>query len=147
MFVRELLNDAQKRLITIQTESLLTDAARALSNPHMELVIVCDAHGKAVGVVTKADVVRRISYCEGAACRATVGAAMTREIVLCRPDDSLNDVWIKMKQHGLRHIPIVDAQSHPVGILNARDALNALLTNAAHETELLRDYVTTVGYR
>jgi CBS domain-containing protein len=51
-----------------------------------------------------------------------------------------------MKQHGLRHISVVDAQSHPTGILNARDALNELLTNATHETGLLRDYVMSVGY-
>ncbi len=51
-----------------------------------------------------------------------------------------------MKQHGLRHIPIFDAKSHPVGIVNARDALSALLSKAAQETQLLRDYVMSIGY-
>jgi len=51
-----------------------------------------------------------------------------------------------MKQHGLRHIPIVDDRSQPLGIINARDALQALLVNATNEVELLRDYVMSVGY-
>ncbi len=147
MFVKELLNEARKRLVTIETGALLIDVARALSKPHIELVVVCDTEGKAVGVVTKADIVRRISQCEGATCRTPVAAAMRSELVFCRPDDPLRAVWDKMKQHGFRHIPIIDAQAHPLGILNARDTLHSLLTDAAHETELLRDYVMSVGYQ
>jgi CBS domain-containing protein len=146
MFVNQLLSDARKRLITIETEALLVDAARALSGQHAELVVVCDSNGKAVGVITKADVVRRITNCQGAACRATAVAAMTQHLVSCRPNDSLDAVWNKMKQHGLRHIPIIDDQARPLGIINARDALQALLVNAASEVELLRDYMMNVGY-
>ena len=147
MLANELLGEARKRLITIRTEALLTDAAKALSGQNVELVVVCDADGRAVGVLTKADVVRRITQCQGAACRAAAAAAMTRDIVSCRPDDHVSDIWSKMKQHGLRHIPIVDEQSRPLGIINARDVLQALLTNVANEAELLRDYVLSVGYR
>jgi len=146
MLVNQMLTEARKRLKTIGTEALLTDAARALSTPPVELVVVCDSDGKAVGVITKADVVRRITHCEGAACRATAAAAMTQKVVSCRPDDCLADVWSRMKKHGLRHIPIVDAQARPIGIINARDALHALLTSMTHEAELLRDYVMSVGY-
>jgi CBS domain-containing protein len=146
MFVKQLLNEARKRLITIEIETLMVDAARALSKPHIDLVVVSDSDGKAVGVLTRADIVRCMSHCEGAACRAIAAAVMTRELVSCHPDDSLSDAWSKMKQLGLRHIPVIDAQSYPLGILNARDTLNALLTEATNETELLRDYVMNVGY-
>ena len=146
MLVDQLLTEARKRLRTIGTEALLTDAAKALSAQHAELVVVCDSDGKVVGVITKADVVRRITHCQGAACRATAAAAMTQEVVSCRPDDHLTDVWSRMKQHSLRHIPVVDADSRPIGVINARDALHALLTNTAHEVELLRDFVMSVGY-
>jgi predicted transcriptional regulator len=146
MFVKQLLNEARKRLITIEINALLIDAATALSKPHIRLVVVCDAECKAVGVLTKADIVRRISHCEGATCRAAAAAAMTSELICCCPDDPLGEVWNKMKRHGLGNIPIIDTQSCPLGILNARDTLNALLTGATHETELLRDYVMSVGY-
>ena len=71
---------------------------------------------------------------------------MTQDVISCRPDDHVSDIWSKMKQHGLRHIPIVDDQSRPLGIINARDVLQALLINAANEAELLRDYLLSVGY-
>lgn len=146
MLVNQIMAEARKRLKTIGTEALLTEAARALSTKHVELVVVCNSDGKVAGVITKADVVRRITHCQGAACRATAAATMTQEVVSCSPDDRLTDVWSRMKQHGLRHIPVVDAHSRPIGIINARDALHTLLTNTTHETELLRDYVMSVGY-
>ncbi len=147
MLVHQLLSEARKRLTTIGTHALLTEAARALSGSQSELVVVCDSDGKAVGVITKADVVRRITHCQGAACQATAAATMTQQVVFSRPDDHVSAVWSKMKQHRLRHIPIIDDQSRPVGIINARDALQALLANAANEAELLRDYMFSMGYR
>jgi CBS domain-containing protein len=146
MHVNQILNEARKRLKTIGSDALLTDAANALSILHVELVVVCDANGKAVGVLTKADVVRRIGHCQGAACRVSAAAAMTREMVSCHPEDHLSEVWSKMKQHGLRHIPVVDEQLRPIGIINARDTLQALLTNTTQETELLKEYLMSVGY-
>lgn len=86
MLVSQLLSEARKRLITIGAEALLIDAARSLSDVHSELVIVCNSHGKAIGAITKADVVRRITHCEGAACRMMAAAAMTWELISCRPD-------------------------------------------------------------
>lgn len=147
MIVKELLDEAPNRLVTIGADALLIEAANALANLHAELVIVCDSSGKAIGVITRTDVVSRISHCEGAACRMSAAAAMTRELVSCRPDDPISEVWDKMKQRRLRRIPILDDRSHPVGVINARDALQVLLMSAANETELLREYVMSVGYR
>lgn len=105
MIVKELLDEARERLVTIAADALLVEAASALANMRAELVIVCNSSGRAIGVITRSDVVSRISHCEGSACRMTA-AAMTRELVFCRPDDPVSAVWDKMKQRRLRHIPI-----------------------------------------
>ena len=51
-----------------------------------------------------------------------------------------------MKERGLKNVPITDQDSRPVGVLNARDALQALLEEVENEELLLRDYVMCVGY-
>jgi CBS domain-containing protein len=72
---------------------------------------------------------------------------MTRDVVACRPGDLLDDVWSVMKDGGLRHIPIIDDRSKPLGVLYARDALDSLLTEVKDAQQLLRDYVACAGYR
>jgi hypothetical protein len=47
---------------------------------------------------------------------------------------------------GLKNIPVTDHDSRPVGVVNARDALQVLLKKVENEESLLRDYVMCVGY-
>ena len=72
---------------------------------------------------------------------------MNRNVVQCRRGDLLHDVWTKMKERGLKNIPIMDHEVRPIGLLNARDALQALLQESENEESLLRDYVMGVGYQ
>ncbi|MEB6575510.1 CBS domain-containing protein, partial [Escherichia coli] len=66
--------------------------------------------------------------------------------VYCRPTDLLSDIWSVMKERHLKNIPILDPASRPIGVLNARDALEALLEELEYQEVLLRDYVMCVGY-
>ena len=71
---------------------------------------------------------------------------MTREVVRCSPRDRLQDVWAKMQERALKNIPVTDEAGCPVGVLNVRDALQALLQEVQDEESLLREYVMGVGY-
>ena len=72
---------------------------------------------------------------------------MTRDVACCQPKDWLRDVWNTMKERQLKNVPITDDSARPIGILNARDALQALMQEVEQEESLLRDYVMCVGYR
>jgi CBS domain-containing protein len=51
-----------------------------------------------------------------------------------------------MKTRIIQCLPVIDADIKAVGILYARDALEALLTETQDQESLLRDYVMCVGY-
>ncbi len=51
-----------------------------------------------------------------------------------------------MKERGLKNIPVVGQDSRPIGVLNARDALEVLLQEVEYEELMLREYVMCVGY-
>lgn len=145
--VERILPAVRERLVTIKTDALLIDAARLLNGPQVNLVVVCDESGRMAGVVTKTDIVGRISYCTGCSCTMAASDVMTREVVFCRPGDWLHEVWSIIKQRSLKNLPVVDQDRMPVGVLNARDAVRVLLEETEHEESLLRDYVMGVGYR
>ena len=52
-----------------------------------------------------------------------------------------------MKERGLFHVPVVDDNLAPLGVINARDVLLVLLEGSEYEEALLRDYVMGIGYR
>jgi CBS domain-containing protein len=147
ILVEKIVPVARERLATVRDDALLMDAARFLDGGHINLVVVCDKNDAMVGIITRTDVVRQMSLCQGCGCIAPVATVMTKDVIFCRPGDSLHDVWSMMKERKLLHVPIVGEDFRPLGVINARDALLVLLEGAEHEEALLRDYVMGIGYR
>jgi CBS domain-containing protein len=81
-----------------------------------------------VGIITKTDVVRQIAHCQGVSCTMSATAVMTRDVTYCHPSDVLQDVLSIMKERGFVHIPIIDQDSRPAGVLNvaARSELDLI---------------------
>jgi CBS domain-containing protein len=138
---------ARSRLVTISADALLLDAAQLLSDTHISLVVVCNHDGAMVGVITKTNIVQEIGRCGESACTTPVADVMTRDVTYCRPTDDLHGVLSMMAKRGLVHIPVVDEHSKPSGVVNARDALGALMVEHKDEASLLRDYIMGIGYR
>lgn len=146
MLIDRVLPAAAKRLVTVGYDAPLLEAARLLSGSS-DLVVVCTSDGLLKGVVTKTDVVRQIGRCQGSSCHLAISSVMTQDPTICRPTDWLHDIWSLMKERRLKNVPITDAGAMPIGVLNARDALEALMLEVEQEETLLRDYVMCVGYR
>lgn len=146
MTVNSITAQAQSRLVTAGLEARLLDVAKQLADQRINIVVVCDADGSMAGVISKTDVVRRIGHCEGSACTTLATDLMTGTVRHCRPHQALGEVLTMMHTHGLVQIPVVDEAFKPVGVVDARDALRALLASEQYEESLLRDYVMGVGY-
>jgi CBS domain-containing protein len=146
MFVDRLLPIALEKLVTIIDSAPLIEAAKLLRDSDTDILAVCTSSGVLAGVITKTDVVGQISRCQGQSCATPASSVMTRDVVVCKLSELLSHAWSIMRMRKLKNIPIVDAESHPIGMLNARDALQLLLEEAQDEELLLRDYVMCVGY-
>jgi CBS domain-containing protein len=146
MIVRNILPRALERLAVIEAQAPVRKAAELMSKPHTDLVVVC-AYGDMVGVLTKTDIVGQIGRCKGAGCTARVDSIMTRDVTYCRTHEILLDVWSMMRERGLQRVPILDEARRPLGIIYAREALQALLSESEDNEELLHDYISGVGYR
>ena len=120
MLVGKLMPAARARLVMIADDAPLIKAAKLL-RAGTDLVVVCGPEGLLAGVITKTDVVDQISHCLGASCTTKASLVMTRDVVACQPDDWLNDVWAKMKEHELKNVPVTDRDCRPGELLGALD--------------------------
>jgi len=146
MQVKEVLPRACERLAVIDAAASIRDAAHLMTEPHTNLVVVCRA-GAAIGVITKKDIVDEISSSEAFDLSAPVETVMTREVTHCLSSDPLADVWKTMKTRDIQSIPVLDENRVPVGIVYARDALQCLLQEVETDDQLVRDFISGVGYR
>lgn len=147
MLVERILHIAKERLVSVPEDAPLLAAAKLLSGGHNNIVLVCSESGVVSGVLTKTDIVRQMTVCPGDGSMESAASVMTRDITACRPEDWLVDAWSVMKRTGLLQLPVLGPRGEALGVLYARDALQALLGEIEDEEQLLRDYVMSVGYR
>ena len=137
----------RSRLIQVGEDALLVDVAALLSSAQISVLVVCDGAGAPLGIITETVLVRRLGLGEAAFFTTRAGEVMTREITACAPEDSLSEVLAMMHTRGLIHVLVVDGSNKPLGVVNARDGLRALLAAGNHEEALLRNYVMGIGYQ
>jgi CBS domain-containing protein len=138
---------ARARLLTVGPDALLAEVAALLSGAQISVVVVCDAAGAAIGVITETILVRRLGLGQADFFMTRAGDVMTPEFTACAPDDLLSDVLAMMHTRGLIHVVLLGADKRPLGVLNARDGLRVLLAAGNHEEALLRNYVMGIGYQ
>lgn len=138
---------ACSRMTTIARDALLMDVATLLTQTEISLVVVCNPDRTMAGVITKSDIVRQMGRCAGGACQTAAADVMTRQVTFCRAGDRLADVLLTMQTQGLIHLPVIDGDGQPVGVVTARDALRLLMMEGQYEEALLRNYVMGIGYQ
>jgi CBS domain-containing protein len=145
--VGDLAAVARSRLLTVAPDAVLVEVAALLSSPQISVVVVCDAAGAASGVITESVLVRRLGLGQADFFATRAADVMTCEFSACAPTDVLSEVLATMHERDLVHVLMVDEGGRPLGVVNARDGLRALLAAGNHEEALLRRYVMGIGYQ
>lgn len=142
----ERLNSAiTSRLIVIDVGASLQTAAAGLSNPGIGLVVVSDGDGKAMGVLSKSDLIRHIIAADPK--DASVSALMSTDIISCAPEDEVHTAWEMMVTRRLQNMPVLADDRKPLGILDIRDVMKVLFEQEERQEHMLADYIAGIGYR
>ena len=100
---------ARSRLVTVGMTTLLAEVAALLAASQISLVVVCDATGSVVGVITESILVRQLGFGNADVFTTQADEVMNRDFTACAPSDSLSDVLAAMHTRGLVHVLIVEA--------------------------------------
>ncbi len=117
---------------------MIVDAAKRMRTSHVgNLIVVENRNGRhiPIGIVTDRDIV--ISVVAGDPHHINyllVSDVMSDELVTAREHDDVETALKKMEEHGVRRLPIVDADGALAGILTLDDVLHYL---TAQQSELV----------
>ena len=122
---------------TVNPSVTLSTVAQRLRLKGIGALVVID-EGRVAGMVSERDVVRAFAAHRGEAAEIKVADVMTRELVTCRPDDSLTRVLGLMTRHRVRHLPVIEG-GRLVGLISIGDAVKHRLDELETEAAVLRD--------
>lgn len=142
MSVATILKGKTGSIITISETDSVKDAAALLAQKKIGAVIVTDsATGKVLGILSERDIVRGLSDKGPSILEEAVSSLMTRTVVSCSPDDSVERIMQQMTEGRFRHMPVMSG-GRLVGVISIGDVVKSRLNQLEAETEAMRSYIT-----
>ena len=140
MFVSDILSLKGGLVYTVTPGTSVGQISQQLSTRRIGSVLVLDVEGAVAGIVSERDLVRAFASHGAAALELEARNVMTREVVTCDPDDSIDHVMGLMTRGRFRHLPVV-RHGELLGLVSIGDVVKARLEEAHHEAEALRAYI------
>jgi CBS domain-containing protein len=147
MKIGDYLKSVQPRLITCLPDETLEGVAKSMYAHEIGAMPVCELGTRMVGIISERDLVRMFATARWEDLRyMRVRDAMTKRVISCGPDETMQHAQDVMRENHFRHLPIVDG-GRVVGILSIRDTLATRLRESEDEIHVLRDAVVAARNR
>ena len=136
MKLRDVLASKGTRVFTIARTASIQEAIGELAAANIgALIVVDDAGGGPVGILSERDVIRRMAAATEVR-SALVGDLMSSPIVTGTPEDDADSVLHTMTARRFRHLPVVE-DGELVGMVTIGDLVKAQLTEFRGAVETL----------
>lgn len=140
MTVAAILEHKGHEVISARPDDTLATVARVLARYRIGAVLIRDATGAVLGVLSERDIVRAIATHDTAALAMTASAVMTRDIVYGCPSDTVDKVLSTMTEKRIRHLPILH-EGQLVGFVSIGDVVKRRIADVEQEADQLRQFV------
>ncbi|GIK96872.1 MAG: inosine-5-monophosphate dehydrogenase [Alphaproteobacteria bacterium] len=139
MHVQAILGNKGGTVVSIQPQATIAEACRLFAEHRIGAVLVME-DDRVVGVFSERDTVRALAQHGGRALDIPLSEVMTRDVLTCSPEDSIDDIMGVMTARRVRHLPVVE-EGRLIGIISIGDVVKYRLEQAALEVDSLREYV------
>jgi CBS domain-containing protein len=148
-------------VVTATPETGFQDLVATMAEHHVSGVPVVDGGGRIVGIVSEADLLREGSEdrrrtraldwflqparTEDARTRQhDAGAIMTTPVVTVQPHTSIWEAIRKLREAGVKRLPVVDGEGQLLGIVSRVDLLSAFIRTDDEIAEQIRGIVAKI---
>jgi len=140
MFVSDILSQKGGLVFSVTPATPMAEVSKQLSVRRIGSVLVLNEASSVVGIVSERDLVRALAAHGPKALELEARQIMTRDVVTCDPDDSIDEVMQAMTNGRFRHLPVVH-RGELLGLVSIGDVVKARLEEAQHEAEALKAYI------
>lgn len=139
--VQDVLMAKGSSVHTVRGDVSVLQATQLMNRHQIGALVVTDGDDHVLGMFTERDVLRRIVAEQRDPAGTPVNAVMTRRVVCCSPEDSLNRARAIMAERRVRHLPVVDSDDRLLGLISIGD-LNAWCIQDGEITiRYMQDYI------
>ena len=143
--VRAILQAKGHDVWAIGPDASVYEALQLMADKSIGAVVVIDAGGELVGVMSERDYAREIILKDKASKDTRVRDIMSKRVVCVHPDQTTQECMRLMTDKHIRHLPVLDSH-RLVGMVSIGDVVKAIIADQACTITQLRDYASGDDY-
>ncbi len=142
MKLAALVQGSSSDIHKIRADARVAEAAAVLTEHHIGALLVEDENAEIVGIFSERDIVRAMGARGADLHDVAVSELMTRDIIQCSANDTVNEVLAMMNDRHIRHLPVFD-DNVLVGFISIRDLVRCRINEIQAEAEAMRQYIAS----
>jgi len=142
MTVQAILKEKGEKVYHARPEDTLEEVTRKLETYGVGSLVVLDASGELVGILSERDIVRMIASQGASALSRSTSEVMTREVKTCSPSDTIQKLMEHMTAGRFRHMPVLDG-GKVVGVISIGDVVKQRIAEIDMEAQSMRAYIAS----
>ena len=144
---RRMLSDilVGRSLVTANKEMTVRAASKLMVEKKIGAVLVVE-NSRIAGIFTERDALNKVLAASLDPDRTLLSQVMVADPQTIRADKPLAYALYMMAEGGFRHVPVVDDQGAPLGMVSARDALGQDMVELERDMKHLEDLESSIGY-
>jgi len=132
-------------LFTASKDMTVRSACRLMTEKKIGALLVLE-NNRIAGIFTERDALNKILSAGLDPDATTLAQVMVSNPQTIGVDKPLAHALYMMAEGGFRHVPVVDANGTPLGMVSARDALGQDMMELEREMEHLHELESSIGY-
>jgi CBS domain-containing protein len=142
MTVARILANKGPDVVTSQPHRTMAEIAETLASKGIGAIVITDAQGGVLGIVSERDVVRVIARNGVGAMGEAVSRFMTPKVIVTTEDQTVQSMMERMTEGRFRHMPVI-RDGRLCGLVSIGDVVKYRLAEMEHEQEQMRNYIAS----
>lgn len=142
MNVASVLKAKGRAVATARPESTLKEIAIQLAQKGIGAIVVVDDRDEIVGIISERDLVKAVATGNNEVLDSPVSESMTRDVVTCGEERTIDELMEIMTKGRFRHVPVVEG-GKLIGIVSIGDVVKNHIAEVEMEVSAMRDYLST----
>lgn len=139
MRISDVLRQKGTAVATIAPTATVRELVTTLREHNIGATVVTDGDA-VVGIVSERDIVRKLDENLADLLSAQVSEIMTRGVLTCGPDDTVDSLAETMTERRIRHMPVLD-HGRLAGIVSIGDVVKSHIRQLETDREQLESYI------
>ena len=145
MRVENILTLKGSDIVSATPGDTVFDTAKLLAEMKIGAVLVREpgAGGPGIsGIISERDIIGGLAAHGADVMSKPVSELMTKDVLVCAPDDTIDKIMSMMTDRRIRHLPVVK-DDELVGMISIGDVVKRRIAETEEEAQALREYINS----